>query len=66
MLHICHTLALVDLFLSGLPQFELPNTNEFVGSLPMLIIHITIITFVGFMEAIAIAKQLYVKSLKKF
>ena len=50
---------------SGLPQFELPNTNEFVGSLPMLIIHITIITFVGFMEAIAIAKQLYVKKPQK-
>ena len=50
---------------SGLPEFKLPNTNEFVGSLPMLAIHITIITFVGFMEAIAIAKQLYVKKPQK-
>ena len=45
----------------GLPNISLPSLDFFAGSIPMLIIHTTIITFVGFMEAIAIAKQLHVK-----
>ena len=45
----------------GLPDFKIPDFNIFNGSIPMLIIHTLIITFVGFMEAIAIAKQLYSK-----
>ena len=46
---------------AGLPDIKLPNLDIFNGSLPMLLIHTVIITFVGFMEAIAIAKQLYIK-----
>jgi len=45
----------------GLPDFIIPDFNIFNGSIPMLIIHTLIIAFVGFMEAIAIAKQLYSK-----
>ena len=45
----------------GLPDFKIPDFNIFNGSIPMLIIHTLIIAFVGFMEAIAIAKQLYSK-----
>ena len=45
----------------GLPDFLLPSFSSFNSSIPMLIIHTVIIAFVGFMEAIAIAKQLYVK-----
>ena len=45
----------------GLPDFRLPSFSSFNSSIPMLIIHTVIIAFVGFMEAIAIAKQLYVK-----
>lgn len=45
----------------GLPNFKLPSFEFFTGSIPMLIIHTLIIAFVGFMEAIAIAKQLHVK-----
>ena len=45
----------------GLPDFKIPDFNIFNGSVPMLIIHTLIIAFVGFMEAIAIAKQLYSK-----
>ena len=40
---------------------KLPTLSTFAGSLPMLVIHTIIIAFVGFMEAIAIAKQLYIK-----
>jgi SulP family sulfate permease len=46
---------------SGIPEMTLPSLQFFTGSIPMLIIHTVIIAFVGFMEAIAIAKQLYVK-----
>ena len=46
---------------SGIPEMRLPTFTAFTGSLPMLIIHTVIIAFVGFMEAIAIAKQLYIK-----
>ena len=46
---------------SGIPEMTLPSLQVFTGSIPMLIIHTVIIAFVGFMEAIAIAKQLYVK-----
>ena len=46
---------------SGLPIFSLPDFGLFSASLPMLFIHTVIIAFVGFMEAIAIAKQLHVK-----
>ena len=45
----------------GLPDFKVPDYDIFNGSVPMLIIHTLIIAFVGFMEAIAIAKQLYSK-----
>ena len=45
----------------GLPDFKIPDYKIFNGSIPMLIIHTLIIAFVGFMEAIAIAKQLYSK-----
>lgn len=45
----------------GLPDFKIPEFDIFNGSVPMLIIHTLIIAFVGFMEAIAIAKQLYTK-----
>ena len=45
----------------GLPDFKIPDYGIFNGSVPMLIIHTIIIAFVGFMEAIAIAKQLYSK-----
>jgi SulP family sulfate permease len=45
----------------GLPDFKIPDYKIFDGSIPMLIIHTLIIAFVGFMEAIAIAKQLYSK-----
>jgi len=45
----------------GLPDFKIPDFKIFNGSIPMLIIHTFIIAFVGFMEAIAIAKQLYSK-----
>ena len=46
---------------NGLPDFQLPSFSGFNSSIPMLIIHTVIIAFVGFMEAIAIARQLYVK-----
>ncbi len=46
---------------SGMPEINLPTFASFTGSIPMLVIHTVIIAFVGFMEAIAIAKQLYVK-----
>tara|TARA_B100001996_G_scaffold277844_1_gene218370 strand:- start:291 stop:1631 length:1341 start_codon:yes stop_codon:yes gene_type:complete len=46
---------------AGLPEISLPTLDIFHGSLPMLLIHTVIIAFVGFMEAIAIAKQLYIK-----
>ena len=46
---------------AGLPDINLPTLDVFNGSLPMLLIHTVIIAFVGFMEAIAIAKQLYIK-----
>jgi SulP family sulfate permease len=46
---------------AGLPEISLPALDIFNGSLPMLLIHTVIIAFVGFMEAIAIAKQLYIK-----
>ena len=46
---------------SGIPEMTMPSFQVFTGSIPMLIIHTVIIAFVGFMEAIAIAKQLYVK-----
>ena len=49
----------------GLPDIKLPDYGIFSGSLPMLIIHTVIIAFVGFMEAIAIAKQLHVKKTTK-
>ncbi len=45
----------------GLPHFQLPSFSDFESSIPMLVIHTVIIAFVGFMEAIAIAKQLYIK-----
>ena len=45
----------------GLPDFKIPDYKIFDGSIPMLVIHTLIIAFVGFMEAIAIAKQLYSK-----
>ena len=45
----------------GLPKISLPDFDVFSSSIPMLIIHTLIIAFVGFMEAIAIAKQLHVK-----
>jgi sulfate permease, SulP family len=45
----------------GLPDLKIPDYKIFDGSIPMLIIHTLIIAFVGFMEAIAIAKQLYSK-----
>ena len=45
----------------GLPDFKVPDFKIFNGSIPMLVIHTLIIAFVGFMEAIAIAKQLYSK-----
>ena len=46
---------------AGLPDIKLPSYDFFKISIPMLIIHTIIISFVGFMEAIAIAKQLYNK-----
>ena len=42
-------------------ELKIPDYKIFDGSIPMLIIHTLIIAFVGFMEAIAIAKQLYSK-----
>ena len=45
----------------GLPDIKIPDYDIFTGSLPMLVIHTVIIAFVGFMEAIAIAKQLHAK-----
>ena len=42
----------------GLPDFKIPDYDIFNGSVPMLIIHTLIIAFVGYKEAIAIAKQL--------
>ena len=46
---------------AGLPEIKLPSYDFFKTSIPMLIIHTIIISFVGFMEAIAIAKQLHNK-----
>ena len=46
---------------AGLPDIKLPSYDFFKVSMPMLIIHTIIISFVGFMEAIAIAKQLHNK-----
>jgi len=46
---------------AGLPDIKLPSYDFFKISIPMLIIHTIIISFVGFMEAIAIAKQLHNK-----
>ena len=46
---------------AGLPDIKLPSYDFFKTSIPMLIIHTIIISFVGFMEAIAIAKQLHNK-----
>jgi len=46
---------------AGLPDIKLPSYDFFKISMPMLIIHTIIISFVGFMEAIAIAKQLHNK-----
>jgi len=46
---------------AGLPDIKLPSYGFFKISIPMLIIHTIIISFVGFMEAIAIAKQLHNK-----
>ena len=51
----------VGYIVPGLPDFKIPDYGIFNGSVPMLIIHTIIIAFVGFMEAIAIAKQLYSK-----
>ena len=45
----------------GLPEIKMPTFDILNASLPMFLIHTIIITFVGFMEAIAIAKQLYIK-----
>ncbi len=56
-----YTGPLVGFIPDGLPNFKLPVFSDFKSSIPMLIIHTIIIAFVGFMEAIAIAKQLYVK-----
>lgn len=50
---------------AGLPDISLPTLDIFNGSLPMLLIHTVIIAFVGFMEAIAIAKQLHIKKPEK-
>ena len=56
-----YTGPLVGYIPDGLPHFQLPDFSNFNSSIPMLIIHTVIIAFVGFMEAIAIAKQLYIK-----
>ena len=56
-----YTGPLVGYIPDGLPNFQLPIFSDFKSSIPMLIIHTIIIAFVGFMEAIAIAKQLHVK-----
>ena len=56
-----YTGHIVGFITPGLPDFKIPDFGIFNGSLPMLIIHTLIIAFVGFMEAIAIAKQLYSK-----
>ncbi|MBT3548320.1 MAG: SulP family inorganic anion transporter [Gammaproteobacteria bacterium] len=56
-----YTGPIVGFITPGLPDFKIPDFGIFNGSLPMLIIHTLIIAFVGFMEAIAIAKQLYSK-----
>ncbi len=56
-----YTGPLVGYIPDGLPHFRLPDFSNFNSSIPMLIIHTVIIAFVGFMEAIAIAKQLYIK-----
>ena len=56
-----YTGPIVGFIPSGIPEMSLPSLSDFTGSLPMLIIHTVIIAFVGFMEAIAIAKQLYAK-----
>ena len=56
-----YTGPIVGFIPSGIPEMKLPSISSFTGSLPMLIIHTVIIAFVGFMEAIAIAKQLYIK-----
>ena len=56
-----YTGPIVGFIPSGIPEMKLPSLTTFTGSLPMLVIHTVIIAFVGFMEAIAIAKQLYVK-----
>jgi hypothetical protein len=50
---------------AGLPDIKLPSYDFFKISMPMLIIHTIIISFVGFMEAIAIAKQLHNKKFIK-
>ena len=56
-----YTGPIVGFIPSGIPEMKLPTLSTFTGSLPMLVIHTIIIAFVGFMEAIAIAKQLYIK-----
>ena len=56
-----YTGPLVGYIPDGLPNFQLPIFSDFKSSIPMLVIHTIIIAFVGFMEAIAIAKQLHVK-----
>ena len=50
---------------AGLPDIKLPSYDFFKTSMPMFIIHTIIIAFVGFMEAIAIAKQLHNKKPEK-
>ncbi len=56
-----YTGPLVGYIPDGLPNFQVPIFSDFKSSIPMLVIHTIIIAFVGFMEAIAIAKQLHVK-----
>ena len=45
----------------GLPSLGLPSLDTASISIPMFIIHTVIITFVGFMEALAIAQTLSIK-----
>ena len=49
---------IVGVIPEGLPSFSLPEINLSSEILFMFIIHTVIISFVGFMEAIAIARQL--------
>tara|TARA_Y100000590_G_scaffold109050_1_gene124296 strand:- start:111723 stop:112994 length:1272 start_codon:yes stop_codon:yes gene_type:complete len=50
---------------SGLPQITIPSYSQLLYSLPMFLMHTIIISLVGFMEAIAIAKALSIKKPEK-